>query len=148
MPITARNPRRARLAVTLAGLVVAVVGIILWGTGETAKGVAETRMDMNSASSWGDTLGFDSDQDADYAAAVSDRDGADTQMTFGIIVILLGVALVGSRWFITAAPTVALAKPTSAATLTPAQQEQAIAMYLEAQKRADEIGGSDDPRGV
>ncbi|MFL5993508.1 MAG: hypothetical protein ACJ736_04185 [Streptomyces sp.] len=138
MSITARNPRRARLAITPAGLAVAVVGVIVWGTGETAKGVAETRMGMNSASSWGDTLGFDSDQGADYGAAVSDRDSASAQMTFGIVVILLGVALIGSRWFITAAPAVTLAKPAVEATLTPAQREQAIAVYLEGQKRADE----------
>lgn len=131
MAITARNPRRARLVVTLAGLALTVLGIVLWGTGDMDKVSAESEMQNNSASSWGDVFGYETDQDAEYAQAVSDRDSAETQMTFGIVVVVLGLALVGSRWLI---------KPATASAgqgvrLTKEQEEQAIALYLEAQKR-------------
>lgn len=136
MAITARNPRRARLIVTLAGIALILIGIPVWGTGDIDRGVAEVGIEHNSSSAWGDILGFDSTQDADYAAAMDDKESAESQMTFGIILIVLGAALVGSRWLIRPAPAVTLSKPVGpSAMLTPEQQEQAIAMYLEAQKR-------------
>ncbi|MET7370858.1 hypothetical protein ABZS61_34395 [Streptomyces sp. NPDC005566] len=136
MPITAGNPRRARLIVTLTGLAIAILGIILWGTGDIDRGVAEVSISNASSSTWGDITGFDSDQDGDMAIAQSDLDSAKTQMAFGIGLLILGLALTASRWRIQPAVTPKVAP--AAATLTPEQQEQAIAMYLEAQKRTAE----------
>lgn len=55
-------------------------------------------------------------------------------MTFGIVPALLGPAVVGSRWAIK--PASAAVTTQAAATLTPEQREQAMVMYLEAQKRS------------
>jgi hypothetical protein len=103
MAITARNPRRARLALTLTGLTLTVTGIVLWGTGDTDKMTAETRMDLSSAP-WGEVLGYQSTDQAEYDKAVQDRDNANDQANLGIGVACLGVALVGSRWLVQAAP--------------------------------------------
>ncbi|MGW4725464.1 hypothetical protein [Streptomyces sp. NPDC004291] len=69
MAATARNPRRARLIATLVGLALTLLGGILWLVGDDNKVTGTNRADMNSASAWGDVLGFDSDQDAAYTAA-------------------------------------------------------------------------------
>ncbi|MFD7942542.1 hypothetical protein [Streptomyces sp. NPDC059744] len=134
MSITARNPRRARFAVTTAGVLFVLTGIAAWGTGDIASGVADVAMDNTSNSAWGDALAFDSDQDDDYPAAVADKDSAETQKTLGVVLAILGLALVTSRWGIRPAPSAT--KTQAAATFTPEQQEQAMAMYLEARKRS------------
>jgi hypothetical protein len=100
MAITARNPRRARLTVTLAGIILVLIGIPLWGTGDMDRGLAEQRQVENSSGYWGQTLGFDSSDEDAYNQAVADADSAETRMHFGIAMMILGVALVGSRWLI------------------------------------------------
>ncbi|GAA3484808.1 hypothetical protein [Streptomyces yanii] len=90
-------------------------------------------MDINSSAAWNDVVGYRSDQTDAFEAGRDLRDTGETQMTWGIILALLGLATVGSRWLISTTP--APAKPT-AVMLTPEQQEQAIAMYLDAQKRS------------
>ncbi|MGW1092469.1 hypothetical protein ACWD4L_41125 [Streptomyces sp. NPDC002596] len=133
MPISARNPRRARLVVTLAGFAVALLGGILWLVGDNNQVTGSNRMDINSSAAWNDVVGYRSDQTDAFEAGRDLRDTGETQMTWGIILALLGLATVGSRWLISTTP--APAKPT-AVMLTPEQQEQAIAMYLDAQKRS------------
>jgi len=138
MPISTRNPRRARLTVTLAGIALTLTGIPVWGVGDMNSMTADQKMINSSAGYWGQVEGFDSGQEDEYNAAVAEKDAAETQANFGIGLIVLGVVLVGSRWLIKpklAVPSAALAGQ-AAATLTPEQQEQAIAMYLEAQKRS------------
>ncbi|MFJ7131016.1 hypothetical protein [Streptomyces sp. NPDC098101] len=100
MSITARNPRRTRLLTTLAGLAVTLLGGILWLIGDDNKATGTNRADMNSASTWGDVLGFDSDQDAAHAAAREQVDTGQTQMTAGTVLAVVGLALVGTRWII------------------------------------------------
>lgn len=100
MAITARNPRQARLITTLAGLALAILGGILWLIGDDNHATGTNRADINSASAWGDVLGFDSDQDAAYAAAQDQIDTGDTQMTIGVVLAVAGAAVVGSRWLI------------------------------------------------
>ncbi|MFB9577855.1 hypothetical protein, partial [Streptomyces yanii] len=43
MPISARNPRRARLVVTLAGFAVALLGGILWLVGDNNQVTGSNR---------------------------------------------------------------------------------------------------------
>jgi sulfite exporter TauE/SafE len=100
MAITARNPRRARLTVTLAGIILVLVGIPLWGTGDMDQIAAEQEQINNSAGYWGQEIGFDSSDEDAYNQAVADADSAETRMYFGIAMMILGVALVGSRWLI------------------------------------------------
>lgn len=133
MAISTRNPRRARLTVTLAGLAIAILGGILWLVGDNNEVTGSNRMDINSSAAWNDVVGYRSDQTDEYESGQGLRDTGESQMTWGIILAVLGLATVGSRWLIS--PTPAPAKPT-AAMLTLEQQEQAIAMYLEAQKRS------------
>ncbi|MET7852903.1 hypothetical protein [Streptomyces avermitilis] len=133
MPISARNPRRARLTVTLAGIAVAVLGGILWLVGDDNNVDAEFRLEQNSSAVWGRVLDYESTQEDAYAAAEDDKSSAETQMTFGIILAVMGLAVVGSRWLISTVP--APVKVPVAAVLTPEQQGQAIAMYLEAQRQ-------------
>lgn len=137
MAITARNPRRARLAVTLAGTALTLTGIPVWGVGDMNSTTADQKMISNSAGYWGQVQGFDSGQEDDYNAAVAEKEAAETQANFGIGLIVLGLVLVGSRWLIKPKPAVTPGTPAgqAAATLTPEQQEQAIAMYLDAQQR-------------
>jgi hypothetical protein len=130
MPITARNPRRTRLIVTLAGIAVGILGGVLWLMGDTNEVTGTNGMDMNSSAAWnGITDGFESDQTSAYEEARDQKEAGESQMTWGITFGILGLALAASRWLIQ--PAVAAA----AGTLPPEQQEQAIAMYLEAQKR-------------
>ncbi|WUD72114.1 hypothetical protein OG937_10650 [Streptomyces sp. NBC_00510] len=135
MSIAVTDPRRNRRILTLAGLALAVLGGIIWLIGDDNNVDAEFRLEQNSSAVWGRVLDFESTQEDEYAAAEEDKSSAETQMTFGIVLGALGLALFGSRWLIT--PTPAPAKPTATATplLTPEQQAQAIEMYLEAQKR-------------
>ncbi|MEU8829306.1 hypothetical protein [Streptomyces sp900116325] len=133
MAISVRNPRRARLIATLAGLAVAVLGGVLWLVGDNNEVTGSNRMDINSSAAWNDVVGYRSDQTSKYESGRDLRDTGESQMTWGIILAVMGLAAVGSRWLIS--PTPAPAKPTEAK-LTPEQQEQAIAMYLEAQKRS------------
>jgi hypothetical protein len=135
--ITARNPRRARLAVTLAGIALTLTGIPVWGVGDMNSTTADQKMINNSAGFWGPAVGFHSGQEDEYHAAAAEKDAAETQANFGIGLIVLGAVLVGSRWLIKPTPAGTPGTPAgqAAATLTPEQQEQAIAMYLDAQKR-------------
>ncbi|MDF6023061.1 hypothetical protein [Streptomyces sp. JH34] len=138
MPISARNPGRARLTVTLLGLAIAVTGLITWGDGDVDYTGAQQQQINASASAWGDVLGFDSTSDEDMALADQHLHDAESQKTFGIVLGVFGLALVGARWLIQPAPAVTTAKSPAEATLTPEQQQQAIDMYLEAQRRARE----------
>ncbi|MFF5338450.1 hypothetical protein [Streptomyces sp. NPDC013181] len=135
MPVSARNPRRARLVVTLVGLAVVILGGILWLVGDENEVTGSSRMDLNSSATWGEVLGYASDRADEYDAAKELRDTGETQMSWGVVLAVLGVAAIGSRWLIS--PTPAPAKP-AAIMLTPEQQQQAIAMYLEAQQRASD----------
>jgi hypothetical protein len=133
MAITAQNPRRARLIATLAGIALGILGGIVWLIGDDNKVQGSNSMVVNSVATWGDLLDYSTDQDDDLAAAQDQYDRGETQTTFGIAFTVIGLAVVGARWLIKAAP--AAAKAPAAATLTPEQEKQAIAMYLEARQR-------------
>ncbi|MFF8299617.1 hypothetical protein ACF07M_30215 [Streptomyces globisporus] len=137
MPLTARNPRRARLVVTLAGLAVGILGGVLWLVGDSNEVTGANGMDMSSSAAWNGVVdGFESDQTSAYEEARDQKEAGESQMTWGVVLGVLGLALVASRWLIQSA---APSKPTTAAgTLTPEEQEQAVAMYLKAQKRTPE----------
>lgn len=134
MPLTARNPRRARLVVTLAGLAVSILGGVLWLVGDSNEVTGANGMDMSSSAAWNGVVdGFESDQTSAYEEARDQKEAGESQMTWGVTLGVLGLALVASRWLIQSA---APSKPTTAVgTLTPEEQEQAVAMYLEARKR-------------
>jgi hypothetical protein len=136
MAITARNPRRTRLTVTLAGLALTLCGGILWLIGDNNNVNAENRLDQNSSAVWGRVLDYESTQEGAFAAAESDKASAETQMTIGIVLAGLGLVTIGSRWLIQAAPVTT--KTPAGGNLTPKQEQQAIAMYLEAQRRQTE----------
>ncbi|MFF3359529.1 hypothetical protein ACFYWN_44810 [Streptomyces sp. NPDC002917] len=133
MSIPTRNPRRARLVATLAGLAVAILGGVLWLVGDNNEVTGSNRMDINSSAAWNDVVGYRSDQTDEFESGRDLRDTGESQMTWGIVLAVVGLAAVGSRWLISPAPTPAKPAP---AKLTPEQQEQAIAMYLEAQRRS------------
>jgi hypothetical protein len=92
--------RRTRLIVTLTGLAIAIIGAIVWLVGDENQVSGANRMDMYSSSSWGDVLGFDSDQDAQFAAAVEQKDTGDSQVIVGTCLMIVGVGVFLSRWFI------------------------------------------------
>ena len=92
--------RRPRLLVTLAGLALAIIGGIVWLVGDSNQVDGEFGMERYSSSSWGDVLGFDSDQDAQFAAAVEQKDTGDSQVIVGTCLMIVGAGLVVSRWFI------------------------------------------------
>ncbi|MFF0836709.1 MULTISPECIES: hypothetical protein [unclassified Streptomyces] len=136
MLISARNPGRARLTVTLAGIAVAILGGILWLVGDNNQVTGTNGMDINSSAAWNDVVGYVSDETDAYEAARDLRDTGETQMTWGIVLAVAGLAGVGSRWLISTSP--APVKVPVAAVLTPEQQGQAIAMYLEAQRQQNQ----------
>ncbi len=92
--------RRPRLIVTLAGLALAIIGGIVWLVGDSNQVDGEFGMERYSSSSWGDVLGFDSDQDAQFAAAVEQKDTGDSQVIVGTCLMIVGAGLVATRWFI------------------------------------------------
>ncbi|NYV76580.1 hypothetical protein [Streptomyces sp. UH6] len=97
MPVTARDPGRARLVVTLAGAALALLGGVLWLIGDENKVTGANRVQLNGSAAWGEVLGFESDQAAAYEAAREQVDTGETQMGAGVVLVVVGLAAVGSR---------------------------------------------------
>lgn len=89
----------ARLTATLLGLAMTALGLILWGVGDMNKGIAEMEVINASSSAWGDVVGFESTDDDNAALAESHLDRARTTETIGIVLLIGGVVVFGSRWF-------------------------------------------------
>ncbi|WP_416477029.1 hypothetical protein [Streptomyces sp. LKA04] len=92
--------RRARLALTLAGLIIAAIGLAIYIPASIDSGTADQAAIDASASDWGDTLGFKADYAARDAAfqAQADKRIAEEDKTFGLVLIGIGAALTASRW--------------------------------------------------
>ncbi|MEU9578803.1 hypothetical protein [Streptomyces chilikensis] len=100
MHIAASNPRRARLVATLAGIALTILGGVLWLIGDDNESIGSQGMVNFSSATWGDVLGYDSGEDAEFEAARDQQETGETQMTMGIILMVAGLAVVGSRWLI------------------------------------------------
>ena len=92
--------RRARLALTLAGLAIAVTGIIIWGQADIDSGVADQAATNASAADHAEVLGFETDYQTreDRWQASADKRIAEEDKTFGLVVAALGVGVFASRW--------------------------------------------------
>lgn len=101
MPVAARSPRQARRLATLAGLALIVCGVVLWLVGDDTKVSAENRADMHSSAAWNGVIdGYESTETGEYEAARADAATGDSQMTWGIVLIIGGAVVAGSRWII------------------------------------------------
>jgi hypothetical protein len=100
MPVTTGNPRRARLVVTLTGAALALLGGILWLVGDTNEVAGSNGMELHSSAAWGEVLGFRSDEEAQFDAAREQAETGETQTTVGVVLMVAGLAAVGSRWLI------------------------------------------------
>lgn len=96
----ARNQRRTRLTLTLAGLALAAIGLITYGNGSIAAGAAEQAIIGASAESWDAVLDADGIRSGSMAEAQAAKSDAESQMTFGVVLGVAGLALAGSRWLI------------------------------------------------
>ncbi|MFE2053690.1 hypothetical protein ACFXAS_35155 [Streptomyces sp. NPDC059459] len=92
--------RRARLALTLVGLLIAAVGLTIYIPASIDSSAADQAAVDASASDWGDTLGFEPDYAAKDAAFQADADKriAEEDKTFGLVLLGIGTAVVTSRW--------------------------------------------------
>lgn len=82
-----------RRPVVIAGITLIVAGIALWLIGDDNEVSGRNGMEIHSSSAWGEVLGFESDEDGEYAAARDKAETGETQQVFGI---LLGIAGLGT----------------------------------------------------
>lgn len=106
MAITVQNPKKAKLAVTVTGPLLALGGLVLLGVGDMHALSAEQSAINASPSDWGDTLGYEADAEAneDARQAREDADWAETEKNLGIGGMVAGALILGSRWLIQPAP--------------------------------------------
>lgn len=106
MAITARDPKRAKLAVTVSGPLLALGGLVLLGVGDMHAIAAEQAATNSSAANWGNVLGYGAAREAVEAArqAREDADWAETEKNLGVAGMATGALLLGSRWLIRPAP--------------------------------------------
>ncbi|MGW6735089.1 hypothetical protein [Streptomyces sp. NPDC055013] len=92
--------RRTRLALTLAGLLIAAIGLLIHIPASIDSGAADQAAVGASAGDWDDVLGHDADYAADEAAfqAAADKRVAEEDQTFGLVLIGLGAAVTAARW--------------------------------------------------
>jgi hypothetical protein len=97
--------RRARLVLTLAGLLVAGIGLIIYIPASIDSGTADQAAIDASSSDWADVLDYEASQEAEDAAfeAQQDKRIAEEDKTFGLVLIGLGAAIFASRWAVRAA---------------------------------------------
>ncbi|MCP9997957.1 SHOCT domain-containing protein [Streptomyces werraensis] len=110
--------RRARLALTLIGLAIATIGLIIYIPASIDSSTADQAAIDNSASDWSEILDYEASQEAEDAAfeAAMDKRMAEEDKTFGLVLIVLGAAVVASRWAVRPA---AAAAPAPRAASTP-----------------------------
>ncbi|WP_225861084.1 SHOCT domain-containing protein [Streptomyces triticiradicis] len=99
--------RRARLALTLAGLIVAAIGLIIYIPASIDSDTADQAQIDASAADWGDVLGYEASHAAKEQRfeADSDKRIAEEDKTFGAVLITLGIAIGASRWAVRPAAT-------------------------------------------
>jgi hypothetical protein len=92
--------RRARLVLTLAGLLVAGIGLFIYIPASIDSGAADQAAVDASSSDWADVLDYEASQEAEDAAfeAQQDKRIAEEDKTFGLVLIGLGAAICASRW--------------------------------------------------
>jgi hypothetical protein len=92
--------RRARLVLTLAGLLVAGIGLFIYIPASIDSGTADQAAIDASSSDWADVLDYEASQEAEDAAfeAQQDKRIAEEDKTFGLVLIGLGSAIFASRW--------------------------------------------------
>lgn len=106
MAIIVQNPKKARLAVTVSGPLLALGGLVLLRVGDMHALAAEQSAITSSASGWGEVLDFDADPEMIEAArqAREDADWAETEKNLGVAGMAAGALLLGSRWLIKPTP--------------------------------------------
>jgi hypothetical protein len=94
--------RRARLALTLAGLLIAVIGLIIYIPASIDSGTADQAAIEASAGDWDEVLGYQADAAANDAAFQADADKriAEEDKTFGLVLLGIGFTFGVSRWAI------------------------------------------------
>ncbi len=92
--------RRTRLVLTLAGLLIAAIGLIIYIPASIDSDTADQAAVNASAGDWDDVLGYDADYAANDAAFQADADKriAEEDMTFGLVLIGIGAAVTTGRW--------------------------------------------------
>lgn len=92
--------RRARLALTLAGLIIAAIGLIIYIPASSDSDTADQAQTDASAADWGDVLGYEANHAAKEQRFEADQDKriAEEDKTFGAVLIGLGIAIGASRW--------------------------------------------------
>ncbi|MGQ4420002.1 SHOCT domain-containing protein [Streptomyces sp. SAS_269] len=110
--------RRARLALTLAGLIIAAIGLIIYGQAAADSDAADQAAIDASAADWADLIGYEADQSVKDAAFEAEQDKriAEEDKTFGLVLAGIGVAVFAGRWAVR--PAVAT-KPVPAALAVP-----------------------------
>jgi hypothetical protein len=144
--------RRARLALTLVGLIIATIGVIIYIPASIDSDTADQAAIDASAATWGDALGFRADQSAKDAAfeAASDKRIAEEDKTFGLVLLGIGAAVFASRWAVRPAPALAEVKAPPAvapsvadelAKLAALRDQGALSQAEFEQQRARLLGG-------
>ncbi|MFI5685575.1 SHOCT domain-containing protein [Streptomyces sp. NPDC051636] len=92
--------RRARLALTLAGLIIAAIGLIIYIPASIDSSTADKEAIDASAADWADVLGFEASQSAKDAAFEAEQDKriAEEDKTFGLVLIGIGAIAFAGRW--------------------------------------------------
>ncbi|MFF3326680.1 hypothetical protein [Streptomyces sp. NPDC002889] len=93
-----RARRRTRLALTLAGLAFAIWGIVIYGQGTVAEGVAEQAAINASGDDWMEVLGRPSSGWTDADEARWDMEVAESDQTLGILMALAGLGIAAGRF--------------------------------------------------
>lgn len=112
--------RRARLALTLLGLLIAAIGLIIYIPASSDSDAADQARVDASAADWGDVLGYEASHAAKEQRFEADADKriAEEDKTFGAVLIGIGLAVGAARWAIR--PTVAAPRELKAEVPSPA----------------------------
>lgn len=86
--------RNTRTVFTLAGLTMALAGGVFWLVGDENEVSGRNGMILHSEASWGEVLGFESDEEAEFAAAKEKLETGETQQTVGILLGVVGAGTV------------------------------------------------------
>ncbi|MFF8406613.1 SHOCT domain-containing protein [Streptomyces sp. NPDC014846] len=95
-----RARRRARLALTLLGLIIAAIGLVIYLPASSDSVTADQEAIDASSADWADTLGYEADQSARDARFEAEQDKriAEEDKTFGMALIGIGAVVFSARW--------------------------------------------------
>ncbi|MEU1463121.1 SHOCT domain-containing protein [Streptomyces sp. NPDC005727] len=98
--------RRARLALTLVGLLIAVIGLIIYADADSHSDAADQAAVDASAADWADALGYEASQSAkdERFEAEQAKRVAEEDKTFGLVIAGIGLAVFAARWAVRPAP--------------------------------------------